>query len=58
MNLRITVSGPVAEGSLEKNKRPSLEGWVKAERSEETWWRTGVDDSGFVGGSVVCVWMA
>ncbi len=31
------------EGDLEKKRRPSVVGCVKAERREDTWWRTGVE---------------
>jgi len=30
-------------GSLVKKRRPSLLGFVRAERRDEIWWRTGVD---------------
>lgn len=56
------VSGVGVEGSLVKKSRPSLEGWVSAERMEEMWWRTGVVDSGLwadeVGWVVARVWAA
>ena len=45
-NLRVIVSGVVGEVDLVKKSWPSLEGWVRAERREEMWWRTGVVDSG------------
>ena len=30
-------------GSLVKKSRPSLEGFVRAARRDEIWWRTGVE---------------
>ena len=33
------------ELSLVKKRRPSFEGWVRAERMEEMWCRTGDEDS-------------
>jgi hypothetical protein len=36
---RVMLSG----GFLVKKRRPSLLGFVRAERREETWWRTGVE---------------
>lgn len=32
-----------AVGDLVKKRRPSLLGLVRAERSEEIWWRTGAE---------------
>ena len=50
MNLSAMASPFVSVGDepdLEKKSRPSFEGCVSAERSEEIWWSTGVVDSGF-----------
>lgn len=44
----ISVSDGVGD-SLKKKSRPSFEGWVSAKRRDETWWRTGVVDSGTMG---------
>jgi hypothetical protein len=44
-NLSVMASFEWEEGSLAKKRRPSFEGWVRAERREEMWWRTGVEDS-------------
>lgn len=60
----VSSAGVVAgvEDSLAKKSRPSLEGWVRAERREEMWWRTGVDDSNcgldICFESLVVVWAA
>lgn len=44
-NFRVMRSGVVASDDFVKKRRPSLEGWVRAERREEMWWRTGVEDA-------------
>ena len=43
MYFRVMASGAV--GSLMKKRRPSLEGWARAESREEISWRTGVEDA-------------
>lgn len=49
MKRRVMESGVAGSSDLVKKRRPSSEGWVSANKSEETWWRTGVAVVNFVG---------
>lgn len=49
-NFSVMASGCEGSSDLEKKRRPSLDGCVRAERREEIGWRAGVDDSDFDGG--------
>ena len=54
-------SGLDGDSDFAKKRRPSAEGWVRAERRDEIWWRTGVEDSVLGSWGVVVLvdaWMA